>query len=133
MDLSTLYSAILPTLLQCIGAILGLLLIRATTYASTRWGIEIEARHREALHSAIMSGIRAALSKGLTGQAAVDSALVYSAGSVPDALAALDPSASVLQQLAEAKLSEVMKGQSAIMERMEAIVARHEDHLLRKT
>jgi hypothetical protein len=29
-------------------------------------------------------------------------------------------------------LSQVMNGQSAIMERMEAIVARHEDHLLKK-
>ena len=30
-------------------------------------------------------------------------------------------------------MSEVMKGQSSIMERVEAIVARHEDHLLKKS
>lgn len=108
--LSTLYTAILPTLLQAIGVILGLLLLRATTYASQRWGIEIEARHREALHSALMSGIRAALAKGLAGQAALDAALVYTSRSVPDALAALDPSVDVLQDLAEAKLRDATAG-----------------------
>lgn len=107
MDLlKELYTAILPTLLQAIAAILGLLLIRASTYASARWGIEIEARHREALHSALMSGIRAALSKGLAGQAAIDAAVVYASESVPDALAALDPSVEVMTRLAEAKLRE---------------------------
>ncbi len=106
--LTALSAELLPLLLQGIGVILGLLLLRATTYASTRWGIEIEARHREALHSAIMSGIRAALSKGLSGQAVLDSALVYVTQSVPDALNALDPSAEVLQQLAEAKLRDAV-------------------------
>ena len=104
--LTTLYTTILPTLLQVIGALLGVLLIRASTYASARWGIEIEARHREALHSAMMSGIRAALTKGLTGQAAVDAAIVYANDSVPEALNALDPSAETITALAEAKLRE---------------------------
>jgi hypothetical protein len=104
--LTTLYTAILPTLLQLIGALLGILLIRASTYASARWGIEIEARHREALHSAIMSGIRAALTKGLSGQAAIDAAIVYANDSVPDALEALGPSFETITALAEAKLRE---------------------------
>lgn len=104
--LTTLYTAILPTVLQVIGALLGVLLIRASTYASARWGIEIEARHREALHSAIMSGIRAALTKGLSGQAAIDAAIVYANDSVPDALEALGPSFETITALAGAKLRE---------------------------
>lgn len=106
--LLNIYSAVLPTILQAIAAVLGLLLIRATTYASTRWNIEIEARHREALHSAIMSGIASALSKGLTGKAALEAALAYTTKSVPDALHALNPSAEVLLSLAEAKLREAV-------------------------
>ena len=101
-----LYVMILPTMLQLIGAILGVLLIGAANMARHRWGIEIEARHREALHSAIMSGIRAALAKGASGDTAVTSALAYTYKSVPDALAALTPSSQVLKDLAEAKLKE---------------------------
>lgn len=104
--LAELYVALLPTLLQLIAAVLGALMIRATSLASSRWGIEIEARHREALHSAIMSGIAAALSKGLTGKAALEAALAYTTKSVPDALHALNPSAEVLLSLAESKLRE---------------------------
>ena len=104
--LATAYATLLPLVLQAIAAVLGLLLIRATSYASTRWGIEIEARHREALHSSIMSGIRAALSKGLTGKQALDAALAYTTKSVPDALEALQPTAEVLVSLAEAKLRD---------------------------
>ena len=101
---ASVYSGILPILLQVIAGILGVLMIRATTYASTRWGIEIEARHREALQSAILSGVTAALSRGLTGQAALDAALVYTSKSVPDALRALNPSGEVLENLAMSKL-----------------------------
>lgn len=104
-----IYTAILPTILQAIAGVLGLLLIRAANVASTRWGIEIEARHREALHSAIMSGIRAALSRGSTGQDAVAAALAYVQESVPDALAALKPSQEVLTNLAKARLLEAQK------------------------
>lgn len=103
-----LYAAVLPTILQLIAAALGALMIRATSLASSRWGIEIEAKHREALHSAIMSGIAAALSKGLTGTAAISSALSYTVNSVPDALAALKPSQEVLNALAEAKLRDAV-------------------------
>jgi hypothetical protein len=106
--LITLYTAILPTLLQVIASVLGLLLIWATGTMKARWGIEIEARHREALQSAIMSGIRAALTKGLSGAEAVNDALSYTERSVPDAIAALAPSPGVLVDLAQAKLREAI-------------------------
>lgn len=102
----SLYWDLLPMLLQVIGAILGLLLMRAANMARTRWGIEIEARHREALHSAVMSGITSALMRGLNGSAAVAAAIQHTTRSVPDALAALDPTTEVLTSIAEAKLRE---------------------------
>lgn len=102
-----LYWELLPTLLQVIGAILGILLMRAANTAKTRWGIEIEARHREALHSALMSGIRAALSRGVSGQDAIREAIRHAGNSVPDAISALKPGSGVLASIAEAKLREV--------------------------
>lgn len=104
--IAELYAAVLPAVLQAIAALLGLLLLRASEVARKRWGIQIEAVHREALHSALMSGIRAALSRGLTGTAAVASAVSYAQSSVPDAIRALSPSAEVITQIAEAKLDE---------------------------
>jgi hypothetical protein len=106
--LTELYSAFLPTLLQIIGAVLMAILIRATEVARARWGIEIEARHREALHSALMSGIRAALSRGSSPQEAIAAAVQHAAQSVPDAIMALQPDSGVLSSIAEAKLREVL-------------------------
>lgn len=103
---------LMPLLLQAISAVLGILLIRITSTAKARWGIEIEAVHREALHAALMSGIRAALSRGETGQDAVSSALAHAASSVPDAISALKPESGVLASIAEAKLREVLDGGS---------------------
>ena len=102
--LTELYATVLPLLLSAIAAWLARALITAAGEAKRRWGIEIEARHREALHSALMSGITAALNRGLAGQQAVDAAISYAARSVPDALAKLEPDAAVLAELTVAKL-----------------------------
>lgn len=105
--LSEIYAAVVPLLLSLLAAWLAKVMAGAADEAKRRWGIEIEARHREALHSALMSGIRAALNRGLTGPAAIDSAVKYATQSVPDALARLNPDARVLARLAASKLREV--------------------------
>lgn len=97
---------ILPIILQLVGLALAAWLARVSTFAKARWGIEIEARHREALHSALMTGIKAAVQRGLTGHAAMDAAISYAGKSVPDAIEALGPSGEVLVSLAESKLRE---------------------------
>ena len=104
--LQALYAELLPVLLQLIAAILAMVLLRAAEAARRRWGIEIEARHREALHAALMTGISAALARGLKGTAAVDAATVYARQSVPDAIAALRPDAVLMRNLATAKLQQ---------------------------
>ena len=59
--LSQIYAATLPPLLLILSTILGRIIAKAAMVAKDRWGIEIEARHREALQSAMMTGISAAL------------------------------------------------------------------------
>ncbi len=103
------YWEAMPVLLQLIGAALGAALLWLSRVAKERWGIEVEARHREALHSALFSGVRAALARGLNGQAAIEAAVAYAARSVPDALAKLGPSSEVLSDLASSKLLEVIE------------------------
>ncbi|MBU2867123.1 hypothetical protein [Pacificibacter marinus] len=105
--LDQVFAQFLPLILQGISALLGVLLIQGAGIAKARWGIEIEATHRDALHSALMSGIRAALERGDDRTAAITSAIHHATQSVPDAISALNPSTGVLQSIAEAKLREV--------------------------
>ncbi|MDD2870101.1 hypothetical protein [Neomegalonema sp.] len=101
---------LLPILLQLLGLVIGGLLLSLSQLARRRWGIEIEAAHRDALHSALMSGVRAAVARGLNGQAATAAAVAYAGRSVPDALTALNPGEGVLVSIAEAKLTEASGG-----------------------
>lgn len=106
--LNELYTAVVPILIAAFGTVLTIVMDRATKVARERWGIEIEATHRAALHSALMSGIRAALLRGLSGADAVEAAIIHASGSVPDAIKALKPDAGVLTRIAEAKLRDAL-------------------------
>lgn len=98
-----------PAIVSLFGLVLTTVITRAATVAKTRWGIEIEARHREAIHSALLSGVTAALARGLTGPAVTRAARVYAQDSVPDAIRALPQATeSVLASIAEAKVREVL-------------------------
>ena len=108
--LAEIVAALAPIVMLGVGAFLTLTLNRVTTIASSRWGIEIEARHREALHSALMSGVQAALRRGLTGSDATRAGLEYALRSTPDAVSALKPAEGVLRSIAESKLREALAG-----------------------
>lgn len=69
-------------------------------------GIEVEEKHRAALHSALMTGIRAAIVAGLGKEAAVLAAVRYASRSVPDAIAKLRPGADVTAEIAAAKYEQ---------------------------
>lgn len=73
----------------------------------SRFGIEVEARHREALQSALLNGAKLAIGKGLTGPAAVAIAVDYARTSVPDAVKVLKPKLNKLDEIAEAKIQEI--------------------------
>lgn len=78
----------------------------AAGFAARKWGIDVEEKHRNALHSALMTGARLALNRQLTGPAAIDLIVTHVRQSVPDALGKLKPSENILGRLAEAKLQE---------------------------
>lgn len=106
--LAELYAAAVPILIAGFGTILTIIMDRAANVARARWGIEIEATHREALHSALMSGIRAALLRGLSGSDAVEAAIIHATSSVPDAIKALKPDVGILNRIAESKLRDAL-------------------------
>lgn len=73
--LLSLYQLLLPAVLPIISTVVGAVLLRLSATVKDRWGIEIEARLRETLHSALMTGISMAFSKGLSGDEAVKAAV----------------------------------------------------------
>ncbi|ETD89842.1 hypothetical protein ACTTAL_03380 [Rhodobacter capsulatus] len=99
---------VLPIVATIVTAIIGW----AAAQARARWGIEIEARQREALHQALMTGAQLALARlgPQASQSALTAAAVeYAQGSVPGAMAGLRPASSTLHDLALAKISALIK------------------------
>ena len=104
-----IWEALAPSFIEALGALITLLFGWLSVTLHRKWGIEIEARHREALHSALMTGARAAVDGNLNGVKARSMVMDYVRQSVPDALRYLTASDSVLMRLAEAKLRQVGK------------------------
>lgn len=99
-------AAVLPHLLEIINILLAGLVAWVANVARKKWGVDIEARHREALQSALMNGARLALDRKLDAKAALQLILSYVHESVPGAIKALKPPVRVLEDLAWAKLQE---------------------------
>lgn len=106
--INTLIAPYLPDLIwAAITALIGY----AVTLIKAKTGIEIEAKHREALHSAMTTGALLALAKlgiGADKAALAESAVDYAKTSVPDAIKKLSPSDDTLANLAVSKLQSVL-------------------------
>ena len=94
----------LPTLME---AVLIPFVIAICVRGMKTLGLDMEAKHRAALHSALTTGAQLALKHQLTGTAAVDLILRYVVASVPDAIKGLGAGHDVMTDLAKAKLEQV--------------------------
>jgi hypothetical protein len=99
-------------LLTFFGVLLTFILNRATGAFQAATGIRIEEKHMRALHSAIMTGVEAAMIDGPEAGIEVikHRAVRYAQQSVPDAIRALVPGDGVLDRLAERYVREAMAG-----------------------
>ncbi|EBA18412.1 hypothetical protein RSK20926_11854 [Roseobacter sp. SK209-2-6] len=109
MNWNDLFLQLQPHLLSLAALILTVVIGRVAQVLKVRFGIDIEQRHRENLHSALMSGLRAALSRRPEAEPPqlIEEAIAYARDSVPDAMARLGPSEAVLGRLALGKLQEI--------------------------
>ncbi|SNT00332.1 hypothetical protein SAMN05421763_1045 [[Luteovulum] sphaeroides subsp. megalophilum] len=103
---SDLLTALAPSLLDLAGVVLTTLIGFATVRFQRWTGIQIEARHREALHSAIMTAARVAVARKLAPDAATEFVSSYVRNSVPDALKQLAPPADTLDALVRSRLAQ---------------------------
>lgn len=99
----TLWAAASPTVLEVLSALVMLSITLVAQRLHKAYGLTIEQRHREALHAAIVSGVRAAMGRGDTDIAR--SAVEHAMASTPDAVRALKATEGVLQGIAQAKIS----------------------------
>ena len=99
-----IWQIIAPHVLEIVGVVLSAIIASAAGYAKRKWGLDIEARHRESLHSALMTGMRDAMLIHLTTGQAVKSAIAHARLSVPDAIKALRPTDGVLASIARSKI-----------------------------
>jgi len=104
--MQSIIHAAAPHVLELLGLAITGIIGWAAAAVRRKWGIEIEARHREALQSALLNAARLALRRELTGAAAINLILEYAGRSVPDAISALRPGPEVMIDLAKAKLEE---------------------------
>ena len=109
MTWAEFWAAVLPPVLSLISVVITVLIGMAATALKNRANITIEQAHRDALHSAIMTGVQAAMRRAGPAdlpKVAITETIKYVHQSVPDAVKALRPSDRVLFDLVEAKLTQ---------------------------
>ena len=106
--LNEILEALSPLLLAAVAALLTLFLGWLTVTFHRQFGTEIEAKHREALHSAMMMGVSRATELDGDPNAITREALAYAKRSVADAIRALGANDDILWDLAEAKIRQVI-------------------------
>lgn len=115
VNLDPVIAEFVPYVLAVLGAVITAAVAWAAKKFSDLTGISIEARHREALQSALMNGARAAVAKatpsGVTvdvGNAAVKQGVDFVLASVPDAVAYFGLSPSDVEAHLTPKLVELV-------------------------
>ena len=106
--LHDILEALTPLLIDLLALLLSIAIGWLSLQAHRYLGVEVEARHREVLHSAIMTGVRPSLADGLSPEQILQEALRYARTSVPDAVRSLVKDDGILRALAEAKLRELL-------------------------
>ena len=105
-----MWEAIEPAVLELVSTIIAAAIALAAIYFRRWTGVRIEEKHKRDLHDALMSGAAAAIKLGP--QAGVEAmkahAIAYARQSVPGAFRELIPGETVLDDLAEAKVREVL-------------------------
>lgn len=90
-------------LMSLVGIVLTAIIGAAAKAFHAYTGIQIEAKHRQALHEAMISGVEAAIAHGPSQglRTTTQLAVAYVHRSVPDAIRALVPGETVLDTIAE--------------------------------
>jgi hypothetical protein len=99
-----------PQIMEIVGVLFSMVLLFLSNLARVWLGVQIEARHREALHSALLTGVQAALDQGPSAgrDVIVRQAIDYARTSVPQAIKKLGPDNFIIRKLAERYANEVL-------------------------
>lgn len=97
-------------LIGIIGLVLTVIINRAAGAFTAATGLEIEAKHRAALHEAIITSVQSAMQHGVAeaGETMKAHVMTHLRRSVPDALKALTPGDGVIDRLIDRYAAEAM-------------------------
>ncbi len=126
MDWNSIYG---PAIVQLVAIVTGIAITTASAFAMKKWGIDIEEKDRNALHSAIITGLNASfarksVSSGVSSVAMVVTPTIIAEvighinKSVPDATKRLQMDtrpAIVLENLIRAKAQQVLGRTSPVV------------------
>jgi hypothetical protein len=106
--MNTFLADIKPLLEVFFEGIITLAIGVATVYAKQKWGIDIEKKYQDDLHSGLTSGVKAAMEKFPNGprEKIIEHAIVSASIANKDAIECLKPSDDVLAKIALAKYSD---------------------------
>ena len=107
--LRLMWAAMAPGVLEFVGVMLMLVLTWAARRVAQVYGLTIEERHRQALHTALMSGLQAALTRRDSN--VIASAIDHAKASTPDAIAALRPADGVMHGIVQGMYGRLPPGQ----------------------
>ena len=104
--------AFLPIISLVITTMLGV----AVAYIKKKYDIDVEVADRQALHSALQTGIQAAIQKServvdpayINKEKIISEAVSYAEKSVPDAVRRLEPTPEVMAHIALSKLAQIL-------------------------
>ena len=120
MDINNeLQTIIISGILSILSAVVGYALIKIEGYIRKKTGVEIEAYHREALHSALDTAARIAVSRVMKGDTPKNSSVAmeemrdivkeYIEKSVPDAIKKLNPPENVKDVLVASAIEKLIQ------------------------
>ena len=101
-------NAATPAIVTLFGFALTYIINSAADTLKAKTGIEIEAKHRDAIHSAAMSAVNVALHEGLSPEEMLERGTAYMKRSVPDAIRHFTPSDEQLRAMVKAKAEQVI-------------------------
>ncbi|ETX26725.1 hypothetical protein [Roseivivax isoporae] len=109
--MDNLWTTLEPHVIELLGLVLTIIIGIAARQLSAWTGIEIQKRHREALHEALMSGAMSAIKHGPSvGLGTLKAhAIAHARQSVPEAVKALVPGDGVLDAIAERYVRDVLR------------------------
>lgn len=103
--LQTILVSIQPYIVELASVGVAVVVANTSTYLNRKWRLDINEKHKQALHNALMNGIRSALAQDISLRKADVFAVDYAKRTTPDAIKHFKVTDGVLRDIASSYVS----------------------------